>query len=498
MTAKIVMFGLDGADPAFMDRLIEAGELPAFKRLRERAAVHAIENDAAQGAAQFWNSASIGAGPGHHGHHFYMHFKPDTYDIIPNHESSLPDITPFWNRLDDEGYRVAVVDWHRMMPKPLKHGRLVDNWLGHDPLTDTIWMPPSLAKEGRKYFQGDSIGGGFELRPRKTADDINAYLTDLFNRIKAKTAFCCDQLRDHDWDIFISCFSDAHDVGHHVFHLEDETHAEYDPALAGKVRKPLTACYRRLDDALAKILDAAGGDAKVFVFGGPGMGRLVSANGALDEMLRRIDWGVDAPPTVAETARKSFHSLVPLNLRRRFAPLVRALRRKVAVNDFARRRFFAVPHNDNSGAVRLNVKGREKYGTIEPGADYDAVIEEITKAVMTFKNAETGQPIVARTVPARAAFPGPHAEVLPDLFVEWNRADAPGNFRKIVSDIYGEIDLAPVGRTGDHSPDGFFWAPPDAAGDGVTLPEHITAPVMEAVRANAPSMSHPAASQAAE
>lgn len=496
MPAKIVMFGFDGADPTKMEALIDAGELPAFKRIRDQAAAYLIENDAAQGAAQFWNSASIGAGPAHHGHYFFMQFKPDSYDITPNHDSAIPDVTPFWNLLDREGYRTAVVDWHRMKPKPLANGHLVDNWLGHDPLTDTIWLPPALAEDGAKHFQGDSIGGGFELKPRKTAEEIGAYIHDLFNRIKAKAAFCSDQLRNGDWDMFIACFSDAHDLGHHVWHLEDETHEAYDPEIAHKVKKPLTECYRRLDEAVGKILDAAGPDAKVFAYGGPGMETLISANKALDEMLRRIDWGVDAPPTVAETAKKSFHSLVPLSLRRRFSPLVRALRRKVVVSDFARRRFFAVPHNDNSGAVRINVKGREKHGMVEPGAGYDAVVEEIAGALATFKNAETGKPIVKKVVVMRRLFDGPHLDVLPDLYVEWDRETARNNFRKIVSDIYGEIDLEPVGRTGDHTPFGFFWAPHGAAEGEINRPEHITAPVMKAVRALPKRSAVPA--QAAE
>lgn len=498
MPAKILMFGMDGADPAFMDAMIEAGDLPNFKRLRDQAAVHPIENDAAQGAAQFWNSASIGAGPAHHGHYFFMQFKPDTYDIIPNHESSIPDITPFWNRLDREGYRVAVVDWHRMMPKPLDNGHLVDNWLGHDPLTDTIWLPPALAEEGAKYFQGDPIGGGFELKPRETAEEIGDYLHHLFNRIKSKTGFCCDQLRKHDWDMFVACFSDAHDVGHHLYHLEDESHEAYDPAIAEVIKKPLAECYRRIDEAIGKILDAAGPDAQVFAYGGPGMETLITANPVMDEMLRRIDWGVEAPPTVAETAKQSFHSLVPLNLRRRLAPLVRAVRRKVAVNDFARRRYFAVPHNDNAGAVRINVKGREKYGVVEPGADYDAVIKELTDALMTFKNAETGLPLVKQVVAMRGNYDGPYIEELPDLYVEWDRDTAPNNFRKIVSDIYGEIELAPVQRTGDHNPSGFFWGPPEMHDPGIKLPEHIAAPVMNAVRSAGKPSNRAAPSHAAE
>lgn len=482
MSAKILYFGFDGADPAFVDAMIADGELPTFKRLRDAAAVHPIRNDDAMGAAHFWASASIGAGAGYHAHYFYMQFKSDTYDILPNHESSLPDITPFWNTLDEEGHRIAVIDWHRMQPKPLKNGILIDNWLGHDPLTDTLYFPPSLKEETAKYFKGDPLAGGFACRPRETPDAMADYLFHQLNRIDAKTNLCTDQLKDKDWDLFFVCFSDIHDVGHHYYHIEDETNALFDPVIAEKVKNPMKQCYRKIDAAMAKIIDAAGPETHVFVLGGPGMEALVSANNAMEEMMRRIDLGVGAPLSAVETAQKGYRALIPKKLRWALAPLARAVRRNVSKHDYATRRFFAVPHNDNAGAVRINLKGREKYGVVEPGAEYDAIVKEIEDAVATFKNPDTGRPVVKRVVRIREQFEGPNIELLPDLYLEWDRVGAPRNFAKVVSDAYGDIEVPPSLRTGDHNPLGFFWAPPEAASGTLSRPEDVAEPVAQAVR----------------
>ncbi|WP_395073926.1 hypothetical protein [Hyphococcus sp.] len=481
MPAKILFLGFDGADPALIDEMIAEGELPAFKHVRDSSCVHPITNDPAMGAAQFWTSASIGAGPGHHGHYFYMQFKPDTYDIITNHESSLPDITPFWNLLDRDGYRVGVVDWHRMMPKPMKNGLLIDNWLGHDPLTGAVFSPLSLRSECEKYFTGDPIAGGFACKPRETAEALNDYLFHLFNRIDVKASFCTDQMRNSDWDLFITCFSDVHDVGHYFYNLCDPVHELYDHDLAAQVREPLRTCYRRLDAQIAKLIDAAGPDAKLFAYGGPGMETFVSANGAMDEMTRRIDLGVGAPLTAAETAKQKYHSLIPKELRWTLTPLARAVRRKVIVNDYAKRRFFAVPHNDNSGAVRINVKGREKHGIVARGAEFDLVVEEITEGVLTFKNADTGKPLVKRVVCVPHLYDGPYIDHLPDLYIEWNRADTPNDMRKITSEKFGDIEFSHTGRTGDHNDTGFFWSPEDAPPQSISRPEEITAPVVASV-----------------
>ncbi|WP_425407770.1 hypothetical protein [Hyphococcus sp.] len=482
MAAKTLFFGFDGADHSYMDAMMAEGELPAMARLKASSRVFHFENDAAMGASNFWNAASIGAGPGHHGHYFYMQFKPNTYDIVPNHESSLPDITHFWNTLDREGYRVGVVDWHRLIAKPMKNGILLDNWLGHDPLTQTIYFPQTIAADAQKYFNGDAAAGGFACRKRETAEELKDYLGLILKRIEVKADFIAEQLRKQNWDLFIACFAEAHDVGHYYYHLDDPNHERYDAALARAVREPLRECYRRLDRAVDLLVNAAGPDANIFNLGGPGMEMLVSANHAMEEMMRRIDLGVGAPLSGAEAARETYRSIIPQKLRWKLGPLARAIRKRFANHEYARRRFFAIPHNDNSGAVRINVKGREKHGVIARGPAYKAVVQEIRDALATFKNADTGLPLVKRVVETSREFPGPYAELLPDLLVEWNREGAPRNFRKIVSDQYGEIDVADNLRTGDHNPDSFYWAPASYSGPPVTLPQHVAETVMKAVK----------------
>ncbi len=489
MPAKTLFLGFDGADPAFIDAMIAEGDLPAFKQIRDQSGIHNIVNDPGMGAAQFWNSASIGAGPAHHGHYFYMQFKPDTYDIIPNHNSSLPDITPFWNVLDAEGFRVAVIDWHRVSPKPMNNGLLIDNWLGHDPLTPTVWFPQSYQAECAKYFTGDPIAGGFASRPRETPEELNDYLFHLLKRIDAKASFCVDQMHSRDWDLFIGCFSEVHDVGHYFFHLCDPSHEHYDASLAVAVKNPLRNCYRRLDANIAKLIDAAGSDATLFAYGGPGMEKFISANGAMDEMIRRIDLGVGAPLSTAEAAKKTYHSLMPKRLRWALAPLARAVRRKVSVSDFAKRRFFAIPYNDNAGAVRINVKGREKFGVIEPGAEYDAVVQEIIDAAMTFKNADTGRRLVKQAICVPHLYDGPYIDHLPDIYLEWDRTGAPRDIRRVASEKYGEIEITSIHRTGDHNDTGFFWAPAGMTDQPLRRPDEVTAPVIAAVKAGSGTLT---------
>ena len=487
MPVKTLLIGLDGADHRMIDAMIAEGELPIFRQIRERSTAHEVENDPGMGNVQFWTSAAIGAGPDHHGHYFYLQFDPKTYDILMDFKLDLPKVTPFWAALDADGYRVAVVDWYEMPVTPLKRGVLIHRWFAHEPLTQSVFMPPEMADVTAQYTKVDPIAEGFASRPRESADEMQDFLTRTLSRIDIKAKFYADQMREKDWDLYIPALSEAHNIGHYYMELEDSGHSRHNPQLADKVRNPLRQCYRKLDAALEKIIDAAGPDARVFVLGGPAMGRFISANSVLDEIARRIDLGFDAPLSGAETAKKTYHSLIPETLRRRIGPLARAVRRRMANRDYLRRRFFAVPHNDNSGAIRINVKGREKFGVITRGAEYDALVAEITAGVASFQNPDTGRSIVKRVVNIAEEFSGPNRDLLPDLLIEWDRTDTAGDFTHLVSKEFGEVTLPRQARTGDHTPFGFFWAPADLGIARPNRPGEITAHIESMVRAKRPS-----------
>lgn len=482
MPAKTLVLGLDGADHTYISRMNEAGELPNFSALSARSACFEVENDPGMGNVQFWTSAAIGAGPAAHGHYFYMQFDPRTYDILPDHDLALPKVTPFWAALDDEGRRISITDWYEMPVTPIKNGVLIHRWFAHEPLTESVFIPPEMAEVAARYADKNPIAEGFASRPRDTAAEMQDFLSRTLSRIPPKAKFFADQLSHDHWDLYVACMSEAHNVGHYYTEVEDEGHARHDPAIANQIPQPLRQCYRELDTAVGEIVAAAGEDAEIFLLGGPAMGRFISANSALEEIARRIDLGFGTPLSGAEAAKKSYRSLIPEQMRRKIGPFARAVRRRFANREYLRRRFFAVPHNDNSGAIRVNLKGREKYGTVSRGSEYEALLQEITDGVSSFINPDTGRSIVKRVIDTAKEFDGPNRDMLPDIFIEWDRTDTAGDFTRLVSDSFGEVTLPRQARTGDHTPFGFFWTPPGAMTAPPARPENVTAPIMASVR----------------
>jgi predicted AlkP superfamily phosphohydrolase/phosphomutase len=116
---------------------------------------------------------------------------------------------------------------------------------------------------------------------------------------------------------------------------------------------------------------------------------------------------------------------------------------------------FCVP-NDYTGAIRINLQGREPRGRIAAGEEYQRVCDQITTALLELRHIETGRPVVKEVVHTHRIYSGPHLEALPDLMVLWaNESLVTG----VSSPRVGEIRQAfPERRTGAHRPTGFFAA----------------------------------------
>jgi Uncharacterized conserved protein len=115
-----------------------------------------------------------------------------------------------------------------------------------------------------------------------------------------------------------------------------------------------------------------------------------------------------------------------------------------------------VPHNENSGAIRINLVGREPNGQVQPGVEYNALCEALTEDLLDLVNFDTGRRVVREVIRVSDSYHGDCLEQLPDLFAVWNR-EAP--IASIGSPKVGKISASyPGHRTGDHTPNNLLIA----------------------------------------
>ena len=114
---------------------------------------------------------------------------------------------------------------------------------------------------------------------------------------------------------------------------------------------------------------------------------------------------------------------------------------------------FDIP-GDNTGTVRINLKGREPEGLVDP-KDYHKICDEIADAFMELKHPDTGENMVTEVVRTHEKYSGDGNQDLPDLQIKWVEGKA---ITKMQSDRVGliERDHLPDKRTGAHKDFGFF------------------------------------------
>lgn len=435
---------LDALDPDLARKLAAAGAMPVLARLLERAASAPVENTEGFYVGSIWPSFATGTSPGTHGQYCWRQFDPVTYreEAPPYHYG---DAEPFWATLDRAGLRCLVVDAPLSIPVPLEHGISVHDHSTHDPLGPGYCTWPEALRDELVRVEDDEALDICNEWPRASTDDVRAFVARLEGRIERKIGLVRDLLARGPFDVAVLGLSEAHCVGHSLWHVHDAGHERHDPRLLREVGDPLRRVYAKLDEALGQLLDEAGPETHVLVLASHGMGPHHDGSHLLDALLERVEPGL---PGVR-----------PLSWRERFMRLrARGPRTKGGIHALWRRwparRFrsvFSVSNNEAWGAVRVNLVGRESHGRVDR-ASFDDVLERVADALRRARNPDGGTPAFHRIQRTKDLVSGPQLDALPDLVAEWAR-DRP--FRAIEIPGIGGVRAPYRGvRTGDHRPHG--------------------------------------------
>ena len=468
---KVLVIGADSADPELIDLWGAAGDLPNLMTLRARAARGVVKNPYAIESSSVWPTFHTGLLPGHQpnfdGPTVY---NPATYDFELPPPADVPP--PIWIRLSRAGKRCAVIDPPYVQLDSTINGLSVVDWSPHVPADGTEFAtfrtyPENLAEEVLDIV-GPDPADGFSCEHRRfwTVEDYKDFIAETLLRIEKRARLTRHMFAKGHWDYFQVVFMELHCAGHHLWHLNDESHPSFDPKLKAVLGNPLRDCYKAVDAAIGKILaDVDDTRTAVIFFASHGMGPLRTATGILDRALLRIEGMADT--NMREHFRRTFRPLwrsLPIRLREALLPAkMRALpaeRSASLAGSRQHRKFFEILAHNGTGAVRLNVAGRDPKGVVAP-EDYNRVVDGIMRALRTFINVETGEPLVEDIVRTTDRYAGEFVSRMPDLLVTWNRS-AP--IRVVRSPLYGTIrqDFY-TNRTGDHRPEGLFYA----AGPGI-------------------------------
>lgn len=406
------------------------------------------------GNSVFWSSLFTACNPGKTAQYYFRQIVPGSYLQSLFIEDTDYGREALWKLLSDAGYRVAIIDMVRGPLTPGINGIQVVDWLAHDITGTPRSWPIDLITEVEKKYGSDPLGGNADYAFNQATDKAKI-CEQMIQRIETKTAMSVEYFKQGPWDLFMTIYSESHDVGHTSWHLHDKNHPMHDAALVSKLGDPVKKVFVALDNAIGTLIEEVGDDASVMLCTGPGIGPLYTASHLLDQVLMQLEPDYDARRSRQLSKVQAFYRMIiPNPLRAFLKNLAMSVEDQVLENDRSNRKAFAIPHNENSGAIRINLAGREPNGKVRPGEEYDAICEELSRELLQLVNKDTGNPVVDEVVRIDQHFSGDKIHHLPDLLAVWNRSSP---IRTVMSPKIGEIQGDyPGTRTGDHTPNGMF------------------------------------------
>jgi predicted AlkP superfamily phosphohydrolase/phosphomutase len=133
--------------------------------------------------------------------------------------------------------------------------------------------------------------------------------------------------------------------------------------------------------------------------------------------------------------------------------------------DWSRTRAYSL---GNIGQINLNVKGREPFGCVEPGEEYNRVREEIIAEIAKLRDPETGEEVVETIYRREEIYSGDQLERAADIIFIPRRLEYFG-FGEYEFGSHKIIEPMKRGISGTHRMEGIFLAYGKAIRAGLRL-----------------------------
>ncbi len=464
--APLIILGLDAAEPHLLNTWAAAGHLPTLAGLMQRGRWGLTGGPETVIEHGVWLSLLTGVSRSRHGLFYLRQPDPGTYHLRVLTGRSL-GVPPFWAALGGTGRRVAVVDVPEMPLVPGLPGLQLADWAVHYTEEQPLAEPAGLLAEATRVFGPREIVG--EAFNSNLATD-RALFERLRARVGRKGALLRHLLGQGDFDLIFAVFSEVHTAGHQLW---DYTPEVTPGAPAGPLAGALLALYQAVDAEVGRLLAQLPAEANVLIVSTVGLKPQYPTGGLGQALTRQL--GYQPAPSGGRPVRSPLdlaRRLLPEDLRARLSSGLSRARREallaaqfVAGTDWGRTTAYALPSNFTT-LLRVNLRGREPAGTVEPGAGYEAVLAQLEADLAALVDPVTGRPAVLKVERTTTLFGGGPPERLPDLFVEWQTAR---HFMERVAHPQGDLHQRRPDfyRSTDHHRTGIIVAAgPDIVGQG--------------------------------
>jgi predicted AlkP superfamily phosphohydrolase/phosphomutase len=465
--SRVLLVGLDAAEPSLLEAWARDGHLPAIRRLMDEGESTRLSSLAQHFPDLVWPALYGSRNPAQLPAPFFISPRPDGRGFEFFDDLAV-DVEPFWCTAAQQGRRCIVVDVPKTGLLPPAGGIQLVGWGPHATFQPCVSYPPDLAARVQARYGRypvttcDDHGRG----PREFARMRRA----LLSAVESRRRILLDLMGEQPWDLFFAVFAETHCAGHQFWHLHDPSHPDHDGG-PEELRSALRDVYVAVDKAIGTLMEAAGPETQVVLFSVHGMKPQYHGRDLLPTLMDW--WGMRGGENIApDPARKRSASV------RR--PMLDALRERIPLRwqyvvkrrlpswierrlmgrfiggpaTSLRARAFCVPNNDLNAAIRINAIGRDSLGIVPAGRPFDELREFLMLRMQEVVNPATGRAAFEDVTLIQEQFDGDYGDRLPDISALWSNEHP---ITALYSPGYGTVTGAHRDqRTGGHNAEGFL------------------------------------------
>jgi len=233
-----------------------------------------------------------------------------------------------------------------------------------------------------------------------------------------------------DEPLFVDVYSFTDRIAHMFWHHLDRTHPLYEPEKAAKYAKVVLQVYQMMDEIVGDVMKTLDDNKWLFVLS--------------DHGFHSFAYGFNINTWLAQNGFLG-SALGTLSKQMKLEDLF-GTQQFWANVDFSKTTAYSL----GLGGIYINLKGRERYGTVAPGEEYEEVRDRIIRGMESLIHAETGKKPVFKVYRREDIYSGYDPEEMPDLRV----SNAPGYRCSWQSSLGGvQPDIAEINKkkwSGDH------------------------------------------------
>lgn len=458
---KVVILGLDGADFDLLQPLIDSGDLPNLRRFQQQGAWGRLASTIPPISVPAWPSCFTGVNPGKHGVFGFGKFDPFSYQDVLCRSTDV-QAPALWHLVGEAGQRSLVINVPLTFPPQPLEGVLI---AGMFPSTQTHYIyPPALQEEIHRQVGRVMLEPSIRTLRRASPARQVELLQEVVDQQRQLLFYL---MRTQPWDLCFIVFRTP-DHLHHAFLGAAVEKIQVPYRLSGGPGETIRRHYQHLDAILGDIAEQAS-EATLMVISDHGVS-LQPYTLCLNEWLEEqgfLKW----LPLFSRSNLAGCLRARPLErwlqaLRLQFlAPLFppEALQRPARLPDLERfisarggvqwpyTRAFTDPATFY--ALRLNVKGREGQGVVDPEGAYEELREDLIRRLKQLCNPYTEEPMIECVHRREEIYQGPFAELAPDLLM----TTVKDRYRVKAKRFFGSmVQATPLASWGQHSRHGIL------------------------------------------